>query len=85
MLAALRSGNLDEARQALRNGLRPIQQAGDSRKLVSALDALAGIESRSGNVAVARKHLSDAVEIAKKANLREERKALKRKLDSLPA
>ena len=26
-LAALRSGNLDEARQALRNGLRPIQKA----------------------------------------------------------
>ena len=82
-LAHLRTGNLDGAKQSLLNGLGPAQQAKDWRKMVSSLDNLASIEEKQGNADVARKFLSDAIDFAKQAELREERKNLKRRLKAL--
>jgi tetratricopeptide (TPR) repeat protein len=82
-LAHMRTGNLDSAKQSLLNGLGPAQQAKDWRKMVSSLDNLATIEEKQGNADVARKFLSDAIGFAKQAELREERKNLKRRLKSL--
>ncbi len=63
--------------------LRPAQQAKDWRRMISALDALALIEQRQGNTEAAKKLLADAIGFAKKADLRAERKDLKKKLDRL--
>lgn len=82
-IAHLRTGDLDQAKQSLRTGLRPIQEAKDWRKMCSALDNLAGIEERQGNNEVAKKLLADAMGFAKQAGLKEERKALKKRLERL--
>jgi len=82
-LAHLRTGDLDAAKTSLRNGLRPMQEAKDWPKMCSALDALANIEERQGNKAVAKKLLTDAIGFAKQANLKEQRKQLKKRLDSI--
>lgn len=84
-LAHLQSGNPDAAKTALRSGLRPAQAVNDFRRMVSSLEALAGIEEKQGNVEVAKKYLSDAVSFAEKGNMKEERKNLRRKLDDLGA
>jgi tetratricopeptide (TPR) repeat protein len=82
-LAHLRTGDLSAAKASLRNGLRPMQEAKDWPKMCSALDALANIEERQGNKDVAKKLLTDAIGFAKQANLKEQRKQLKRRLDSI--
>jgi tetratricopeptide (TPR) repeat protein len=82
-LAHMRVGQLDAAKNSLRAGLKPAQQAKDWRKMCSALENLATIETQQGNRDVARKLLTDAIETAKNANLREERKGLRKKLDAL--
>lgn len=82
-LAHLRTGDLNAAKSSLRNGLRPMQEAKDWPKMCSALDALANIEERQGNKAVAKKLLTDAIGFAKQANLKEQRKALKKRLDGI--
>jgi tetratricopeptide (TPR) repeat protein len=82
-LAHMRTGNLDGAKQSLLNGLGPAQQAKDWRKMVAALSTLATIEEKQGNSDIAKKFLSDAIDFAKQANLREERKNLKRRLKGL--
>jgi len=82
-LAHLRTGDLDQAKRSLRNGLRPIQEAKDWPKMCSALDALSQIEERQGNAEVARKLLTDAMGFAKQAGLKEQRKALRKRLDGL--
>ncbi len=82
-LAHLQTGNVDEAKAALRSGLRPAQRAKDWRRLVSALDTLAQIEEKQGNAPVAKKLLADAIGFAEKAQLREERKTLRRRLDAI--
>jgi hypothetical protein len=51
--------------------------------MCSALDNLAGIEERQGNKEVAKKLLADAMGFAKQAGLKEERKALKKRLEHL--
>ena len=82
-LAHLRTGDLEQAKRSLRNGLRPIQEAKDWPKMCSALDALSQIEERQGNRDVAKKLLTDAIGFAKQANLKEQRKALRKRLDGL--
>ncbi len=82
-IAHLRAGDLEKAKQSLRNGLRPIQEAKDWRKMCSALDNLAGIEEKQGNKDVAKKLLADAMGFAKQAGLKEERKALKKRLENI--
>jgi len=82
-LAHMRTGNLDGAKQSLLNGLGPAQQAKDWRKMVASLSTLATIEEKQGNADIAKKFLSDAIDFAKQADLREERKNLKRRLKGL--
>lgn len=82
-MAHLQSGQADDAKRALATGLRPMQEAKDFRKMVSALEQLAGLEERSGNVDVAKKLLADAIGFAQQADLKEERKTLRKKLDAL--
>ncbi len=82
-LAHLQAGNLDAAKTSLRSGLRPAQKAKDWRRMVTALDTLAAIESRQGNGPVAKKLLADAIGFAEKGNLKEERRNLRRKLESI--
>ena len=82
-IAHLRTGDLNNAKQSLRTSLRPIQEAKDWRKMCSALDNLAGIEEKQGNKDVAKKLLADAMGFAKQAGLKEERKAMKKRLESL--
>lgn len=84
-LASLQAGHLDDAKTALKNCLRPAQAASDWKKMVAALDHLASIEARQGNGPVAKKLLADAIAFAEKGNLREERKALRKKLDEMNA
>src|SRR5690606_17771761 len=82
-MAHLQTGDAEGARTALRNALRPAQEHKDFRKLVSSLGALADIEQQAGNTDAARKLLGAAMDFAKQADLREERKALRKKLDAL--
>ena len=82
-LAYLANRQLDEAKDSLRKCLRPAQQRKDWPKMITALDALAGIEVNQGHPQVAQKLLTDAIGFAKKANNREARKDLKKKLDRL--
>ena len=82
-MALLQSGNVDEAKKTLAQGLRPMQEAKDFRKMCSTLEQLASLESKSGNVAIAKKLLTDAIGFAAQGQLKEERKSLKRKLEAL--
>lgn len=82
-LAFLRTNQAAEGRTSLRKALRPLQQAGDIGKMVSAMDHLAAIEHQSGNTQVARKLLADATRFAAKANLKKEAKELKKRLKAL--
>lgn len=82
-LSHLQAGELEEGRKALRNSLKPIQDAQDWRKMCSALENLAVVEERLGRIDVAKKLLADAIGFAKRANLKDERKALRKRLDAL--
>lgn len=82
-LAHVQTGQLDEGRKSLREAARMLQAAKDWRKLVSTLDNLAAIESRGGNQDGAKKLLSDAIQIAKNADMKDERRALRKRLDQI--
>jgi tetratricopeptide (TPR) repeat protein len=82
-LASLQAGKPDTARGALRASLRPLQAAGETRKLVTALDQLAALEHRAGNAGNAKKLLEQAVTIADNAEMKDEKRELKRRLESL--
>lgn len=82
-LAGLQAGDVELARDALRRSLQPLQAARDARKLVTALDQLAAIEHRRGDAETAKKLLNDAINIARQADLKDEKKALKKRLESI--
>lgn len=82
-LAFLRTNQPKEGRESLRKALRPLQKAGDTGKMVSAMDHLAAIEHQAGNTQVARKLLADAVKFAAKANMKNEARELKKRLKQL--
>ncbi len=82
-MAHLAVGNREDARQALRAALRPAQVAKDWRRMVTALDQLAGVEVSRGDKNAARKYLTDAIAFAEKGNMREERRALRQKLTQI--
>ncbi|HHO53474.1 MAG TPA: tetratricopeptide repeat protein [Deltaproteobacteria bacterium] len=73
----------DAAKRSLSQALPLLKDAKDWRKTCLALEHLADLEEGAGETGAARTHLSEAVELAQKANLREERKSLKKKLDAL--
>ncbi|MCB9684316.1 MAG: hypothetical protein H6735_04660 [Alphaproteobacteria bacterium] len=82
-MAHLQAGEIDQAKRTLANGLRLFQEAKDWRRMCSALEHLAGIEQRAGQVDVAKKLLSDAIGFAQQGDLKEERKNLRKKLEAL--
>lgn len=82
-LANLQAGRGDQARAALQRALRPLQAAGDARKLVTALDQLAGLEHRSGNTPIAQRLLQDAITIAERAEMKDERRDLRKRLEGI--
>lgn len=82
-LAHMQVGQLDAAKQSLTRGLKPAQEAKDWRKMCSALENLATIEVQQGNSDQAKKHLNEAINYAKQANLREESKNLRKKLNQI--
>lgn len=84
-MAHLAVGNREEGRQALRASLRPAQQAKDWKRMVTALDQLAGVEVQRGDKNAAKKYLTDAIAFAEKGNLREERRNLRQKLTQIGA
>lgn len=82
-MAHVDAGQHDDAKRTLGTGLRFMQEAKDWRKMCSALEALATIEERGGNVTLAKKLLTDAMGFAQQGDLREERKSLRKKLDAM--
>jgi tetratricopeptide (TPR) repeat protein len=82
-IAHLRLGHLDKAKDALQTGLEPAEKANDLAKMISALDMLAGIEEKQGHTEAARVLLNDALDRAQKANMKDARKTIRKRLDSL--
>ncbi|MBT3218856.1 MAG: tetratricopeptide repeat protein [Proteobacteria bacterium] len=82
-LAHLKANNLDDAEASLKSALTAAERAKDMRKVVSSIDNLAGIEHKRGNTEKSKSMLTDALAVAKKAGMRDERKALRKKLESL--
>lgn len=82
-LAHLQAGQPEESKRALQAGIKPMQDARDYRKLCSALESLSQIEVRLGNKEAAKRHLTDALQFAQQGDLKEERKNLKKQLESL--
>lgn len=82
-MAHLQAGQVDDAKRSLAAGLRPMQESKDFRKMCSTLEQLASIEKSAGNVAVARKLLTDAIGFAQQGELKDVRKELRRKLEAL--
>jgi tetratricopeptide (TPR) repeat protein len=81
---ALKSiGEFASAAEAFEACLGPAAQGRDVRKLVIARAELGDIAVQQGDVAKAKRYLSAALEEAERAQLKEERKQIKRKLDSL--
>ena len=58
-------------------------QAGEAKKYVTALDQLAGLAHRAGEVADARKLLEQAVTVCDQAELKDEKRALAKRLEGL--
>ncbi len=82
-VAQAQTGSTDEARTSLTAALELAQQAKDVVKTVSSLDHLGAIEMKDGNKDKAREHLTNAIALAKQADLKEQRRQLRKKLDSL--
>jgi tetratricopeptide (TPR) repeat protein len=82
-LAHIQTGELDEGLKTLRDATTHLREAKEWPKLCSALDNISLVENRRGNASESRKALTEAVAIAKSANLKEMRKELKKKLDAM--
>ena len=82
-MALQRVGELLSAKPAFETTLEIAKQLKDNRRVMDCNAALADIAMASGQSAEARGHLKAALAIAEAGNLRQERKVLKRKLDSL--
>ena len=81
---ALKSiGELASAAEAFEACLGPAAQGRDARKLVIARAELGDIAEKQGDVVKAKRYLTAALEEAERAQLKEERKQIKRKLESL--
>jgi tetratricopeptide (TPR) repeat protein len=82
-LASLRIGEKSTATQSVRESLTPAQRTTDFRKVMLARENLAALELDRGDKASAARLLREAITAAEAANLREERKGLRRKLDEI--
>lgn len=82
-VAALQAQAFDQAEAYLRKARPLLEQAGDARKLVGTLDQLAALTQRAGKVDEARGLLGEAIAHADQAQLKDERKALQKRLDAM--
>ncbi|MCB9777505.1 MAG: hypothetical protein H6742_02980 [Alphaproteobacteria bacterium] len=76
-------GEVEQARENLEACLAPAAASKDWRKVMGAHDLLADIAQGKGDADGARRHLEQALDAADKGGLKEERKGLRRKLESL--
>jgi tetratricopeptide (TPR) repeat protein len=81
--ALVQIGERTAGEQTLREALPAAQQAKDWRKLTAGNQLLAQLASQRGDSGAARKLLQSALQAAEKGNLKEERKAIRRAIDSL--
>jgi tetratricopeptide (TPR) repeat protein len=84
-LAHMKAGNLQDARSSLTTGLSMARESKDFRKVVSCMDNLAGIAHKSGDDGQAADLLDQAIDLAGKQGLKEQRKALRKKREGLSA
>ncbi|MES2640375.1 MAG: hypothetical protein V4850_12860 [Myxococcota bacterium] len=82
-LASLRIGEKTSATTSFREALTHAQKTKDFRKVMQASEHLAGLDLERGDKASAARLLTEAIKAAEAANLREERKGLRRKLDEI--
>ena len=82
-VAALRIGERVQAQEAFKAALPAATQAKDARKIMGCHEALADIAAASGDASTARAQLNAAIKAAEAANLKEERKKLRQKLNRL--
>jgi len=82
-LAHLQTGDAAAAKTSLTKGIAYAETAQDWRKLCSSLENIAAIEQADGDIPAAKDALVRAIEFAKKAKLKDERKGLRKKLDAL--
>jgi tetratricopeptide (TPR) repeat protein len=82
-VANLRIGENGAAAASLKEAYGFAQRTRDARKVISSADGLATIAAAAGDKVNAGKWLEEAIKVAESANLREERKALRKKLDDL--
>lgn len=82
-VASLRIGEKSNASSSFREALTHAQKTKDFRKVMQASENLAAIELDRGDKASAARLLQEAIKAAEAANLREERKGLRKKLDEI--
>jgi tetratricopeptide (TPR) repeat protein len=82
-LCLLQTGDLEAAQETLTEGYKLAQEARDWHKSIGSLDSLAQIAKKQGDTGTARKHLTDALAIARKASLKNVRAEIRRKLEAL--
>jgi tetratricopeptide (TPR) repeat protein len=82
-VAHLQIGEESEGVDALRKAVPLLTEAKDHRKVVNVLDNLATVEKRGGRLDAARKLLAQAEDVADKAGLKNERRALRKKIEEI--
>ena len=76
-------GQLDKAKLTLNRGLGMAQKHNDVPKVISTHDTLAQIAQAGGDVGNAKQHLTAAIDLAQKANMKDARRTLRKKLETL--
>lgn len=82
-LAALQAKQPAVAKGFLERALPLARAAKDARKVVTALDALAALSVQASDPATAKAYLEEAVSIAEQAELKDEKRALAKRLEQL--
>lgn len=82
-LSALQAQKTDVARTYLEKALPLSRASRDARKTVTTLDALAALVARAGEKEAARAYLTEAVGICDQAELKDEKRTLAKRLESL--
>ncbi len=83
--ALMKENEVQEAEDAFKAAINPAIQVKDWRKLVGARQQLADIAGQRGDTDTARALLYKAMEAAEQGNLKDERKAIKKRIDALGA
>lgn len=79
----LQIGEEQDGVESLRKAIKPLQEAKDWRKVCNVLENLGAVEKRNGRIDAARKLLTQAEDVADKAGMKDERKAIRKKLEDL--